>query len=124
MGKSIIKLFFQAHFFTRFKCRPSDSTVSEDADIEPRTVATLALTDALTTLPETKFLVPGEPVRQPYARDDNIPPPSQTLRSHPHSARSHPQAARLHPKITVCITNFANTIFVILLYYLHKLCTP
>ncbi len=27
-----------------FICRPSDSTVSEDAGIEPRTVATLALT--------------------------------------------------------------------------------
>jgi hypothetical protein len=28
---------------TVFVCRPSDSTVSEDAGIEPRTVATLAL---------------------------------------------------------------------------------
>ncbi len=28
-----------------FICRPSDSTVSEDAGIEPRTAATLALTD-------------------------------------------------------------------------------
>jgi hypothetical protein len=27
-----------------FLCRPSDSTVSEDAGIEPRTVATTALT--------------------------------------------------------------------------------
>jgi hypothetical protein len=27
-----------------FICRPSDSTVSEDAGIEPRTVATLTLT--------------------------------------------------------------------------------
>jgi hypothetical protein len=27
-----------------FLCRPSDSTVSEDAGIEPRTVATMALT--------------------------------------------------------------------------------
>jgi hypothetical protein len=27
-----------------FVCRPSDSTVSGDAEIEPRTVATLALT--------------------------------------------------------------------------------
>jgi hypothetical protein len=35
-----------------FICRPSDSDVSEDAGIEPRTVATLALdwqSDALTT---------------------------------------------------------------------------
>jgi hypothetical protein len=34
-----------------FICRPSDFTVSEDAGIEPKTVATLALTtkNALTT---------------------------------------------------------------------------
>ncbi len=33
-----------------FICRPSDTTVSEDAGIEPRTVATAALAvDALTT---------------------------------------------------------------------------
>ena len=35
-----------------FVCRPSDSTVSEDADIEPRTIATSAfmiLSDSLTT---------------------------------------------------------------------------
>ncbi len=28
-----------------FNCRPSDSTVSEDAEIEPWTAVTLALTD-------------------------------------------------------------------------------
>ncbi len=34
-----------------FICRPSDSTVSEDAEVEPRTVATIRhwLSDALTT---------------------------------------------------------------------------
>ncbi len=53
-----------------FICRPSDSTVSEDAGIEPRTVATTALT----------------------VRRSN-----QSARSHPHSARSHPHSARSHP---------------------------
>jgi hypothetical protein len=37
-----LKLF--SLFNTCFICRPSDSTVSEDAGIEPRTVATWALT--------------------------------------------------------------------------------
>jgi hypothetical protein len=36
--------FFSMYFIQhRFICRPSDSTVSEDAGIEPRTVATVAL---------------------------------------------------------------------------------
>jgi hypothetical protein len=34
---------FLLHLFTLFICRPSDSTVSEDAGTEPRTVETLAL---------------------------------------------------------------------------------
>ncbi len=38
--------FYIQHYFI---CRPSDSTVPTDAGIEPRTVATGALTDALTT---------------------------------------------------------------------------
>ena len=33
-------MYFIKHWFI---CRPSDSTVSEDAEIEPRTVATSAL---------------------------------------------------------------------------------
>ncbi len=38
-------LYFFMHIIQHcFFCRPSDSTVSEDAGIEPRTVATLALT--------------------------------------------------------------------------------
>jgi hypothetical protein len=47
-----------------FICCPSDSTVSEGAGIEHRTVATTALA-----------------VRRP----------NHSARSHPHSARSHPQ---------------------------------
>ncbi len=46
-----------------FICRPSDSTVSEDAGIEPRTVATSALAVRLS---------------------------NHLARSHPHLARSHP----------------------------------
>jgi hypothetical protein len=50
-------------------CRPSDSTVSEDAGIEPRTVAATALT---------------------VRRSNN------SARSHTHSARSHTHSARSH----------------------------
>jgi hypothetical protein len=37
----IVKVYIILHCFI---CRPSDSTVLEDAGIEPRTIATLALT--------------------------------------------------------------------------------
>jgi hypothetical protein len=50
-------MYFIQHCFI---CRPSDSTVSEDAEIEPRTVATLELA----------------------VRRFNL-----SARSHPHSAR-------------------------------------
>jgi hypothetical protein len=39
-----LALFLNILFNTLFLHRPSDSTLSEDAGIEPRTVATLALT--------------------------------------------------------------------------------
>jgi hypothetical protein len=62
-----------------FICRPSDSTVSEDAGIEPRTVATLELT----------------------ARRSNHSARShpQLSRAHPQLSRSHPQLARAHPQM-------------------------
>jgi hypothetical protein len=53
-------------FYVLFICRPSDSTVSQDAGMEPRTVATSALAD----------------------RRSN-----HSASSHPHSARSHPHSA-------------------------------
>jgi hypothetical protein len=56
----IFKIYYIQH---RFVCRPSDSTVSEDAGIETRTVATSALA----------------------VRRSN-----HSARSHPHSARSRP----------------------------------
>jgi hypothetical protein len=41
MYRSLYHLYAIRHWFI---CRHPDSTVSEDAEIEPRTVATLALT--------------------------------------------------------------------------------
>jgi hypothetical protein len=55
-----------------FICRPSDSTVSEDAGDEPRTVATMALA---------------------VRRSDHL------AKSHPHLARSHPHLASSHPHL-------------------------
>jgi hypothetical protein len=65
-------------FFQYFICRPSDSTVSEDAGIAHGTVATLVLA----------------------ARRSNRSASSHphSARSHPHSARSHPLSARSHPQ--------------------------
>ncbi len=39
-------------FITAFTCRPSDSTVFEDAGIEPKNVATLALPVRLSNRPD------------------------------------------------------------------------
>ncbi len=47
---TVLYIFFMYDIQHCFICRHSDSTVSEDAGIEPRTVATTALaSDALTT---------------------------------------------------------------------------
>jgi hypothetical protein len=66
-------MYFIQHCFI---CRPSDSTVSEDAGIEPNTVATSALA-----------------VRRS----------SYSGTSHPHSATSHPHLATSHPH-SACIS--------------------
>ncbi len=75
----LVQSFFRGIFFLLmyviqhcFIFRPSDSTVSEDAGIEPRTVATLVWT----------------------ARRSN-----HLARSHPHLARSHPHLARSYPHL-------------------------
>ncbi len=60
-------MYFIQHCFI---CRPSDSTVSEDAGIEPRTVATSAL---------------------------GVRRSSHSATSHPLSATSHPLSATSHP---------------------------
>ncbi len=64
-------------FNTLFICRPSDSTVSEDAGVEPRTVATTALA-----------------VRSSNHSAKSHP---HAAKSHPHSAKSHPHSAKSHP---------------------------
>ncbi len=56
-------------------CRLSDFTVSEDAVIEPRTVANLTLAAR----------------RSNHSARSH---PQNLARSHPHSARSHPHSAR------------------------------
>ncbi len=72
----VIFWFFMYFFQHCFICRPSDSSVSEDAGIESRTVVTLTLA-----------------VRHsnPSARSH-----LHSARSHPHSVRSHPLSARYH----------------------------
>ncbi len=60
-----------------FICRPSDSTISEDAGIESRTGATTAL-----AFRRSNHSARSHPL---------------SARSHPHSARSHPLSARSHP---------------------------
>ncbi len=60
-------MYFIQHYLS---AAPPDSTVSEDAVIEPRTVATLALA---------------------------VSRSNQLARSHPQLARSHPQLPRSHP---------------------------
>jgi hypothetical protein len=91
-----------------FICRPSDSTVSENAGIEPRTVATIRhlLSDALTTRldlthyysakshPLSARSPPLSARSHPLSAIDLI---SNSARSHPLSARSHPLSARSHP---------------------------
>ena len=62
-----------------FICRPSDSTVSEDAEIEPGTVATSALTAR-----RSNHLARSHP---------------RLARSHPHLARSHLHLARSRPRL-------------------------
>ncbi len=62
-----------------FICRPSETTVSEDAGIEPRSVAALTLT----------------------ARRSN-----HSARSHTHSARFHPHSARSHPVLNPVLSIF------------------
>ncbi len=104
----------------RFICRPSDSTVSKDAGIEPRTAATLALTtghlDALTTSKDVLLLGsgPGHPVggevlprgaRLPLlrARHDPLQAPP---RLHLHQGRAGcGEISRFFKNVTLCFEN-------------------
>ncbi len=80
-------------------CRPSDSTVSEDAGIEPRTGATLALiaADALTT--RLQVSSPTGQISSPNSAIDLIP--KLGYRSHPQTRLqiSSPNSARSLPKL-------------------------
>jgi hypothetical protein len=69
-------MYFIQHCFI---CRPSGFAVSEDAGIESRTVATLALA-----------------VRRSNHSPRSYP---NSARSHLHSARSHPPSAISHPHL-------------------------
>jgi hypothetical protein len=74
-----------------FICRPSDSTVSEDAGIEPRTVTTTAL--AVRRSNHSARSHPHSARSHPHSARSH----PHSVRSHPHSARSHPHSARSHP---------------------------
>jgi hypothetical protein len=63
-----LNFFYFFYYIHCLICRPSDSTVSEDAGIEPRTVATLALT---------------------ARRSDHLARLTLTARSSNHLTRSH-----------------------------------
>jgi hypothetical protein len=78
-------LFFMYFIQQCFICRPLDSTVSEDAGIEPRTAATFAL--ACRHSNNSARSHPHSARYHPHL-----------ARSHPHSARSHPHSARSHPQ--------------------------
>ena len=79
--------FLRVRYSYCFICRPSDSTVSEDAGIKPRTVATSALAARRSRSNHPARFYP------------------HSARSHPHSARSHPLSARSHPHIDLIFKN-------------------
>jgi hypothetical protein len=87
-------------------CRPSNSTVSEDSGIVPRTVATTALA-----------------VRRSNHSARSHP---QSARSHPHSARSHPHSARSHTYFFFCQIFFWGIFFSFCSYNIQHcfICRP
>ncbi len=105
-------IFFMYFIQHCFVCCPSDFTLSEDAGIEPRAVATSALkSDALTTrlfsstskldvihktrldLNRTRLDLIHTRLHLILIRLDLI---HNSARSHPRSATSHPHSARPH----------------------------
>jgi hypothetical protein len=95
-------MYFIQHCFI---CLPSDSTVSEDAGIEPRMAATMAFavrrsnhsgrshTRLAIFHPHSARSHPLSARYHPHsARSHQL-----SARSHPHSARSHPHFAKSHP---------------------------
>ncbi len=84
-------------------CRPSDFIVSEDAGIEPRTVAALALTARRSITTQLDLIHrQGQISSKGLGRCH-----PHSARSHPHSTRSHPHLARSHPHSTRSQTHSA-----------------
>ncbi len=75
----------------RFIWVTSDSTVSENAGIVPRTSATFAL--AVGRSNKSSRSHPNSARSHPHS----VRPHPLSARSHPHSARSHPHSARSYP---------------------------
>ncbi len=92
-------LSFCQHCFIR---RPSDSTVSEDAGIDPRTGATLASTigqiSSTTRLDPIHSMLDLIHTRLDLINNSARSHP-QYARSHPNSVRSHSPLARSHPRL-------------------------
>ncbi len=90
--------FFHVRYSTLLHLPPLRSTVSEEAGIEPRTVATTAL--AVRRSNHSARSHPHSAISHPHsARSHPLSDRFHThsARSHPHSARSHPHSARFHP---------------------------
>ena len=88
-------MYFIQHCFI---CRPSDSIVSKDAGIEPRTVATSALVvrrsgHSATSHPHSATTHPHSATSHPHSALSH----PHSASSHPHSATSHPHSATSHP---------------------------
>jgi hypothetical protein len=73
--------FLYVRYSSLLHLPPSDSTVSEDAGIETRTVTTRSHPQSARSHPQSARSHP------------------QSDKSHPQSAKSHPQSARFHPSI-------------------------
>jgi hypothetical protein len=69
-------------------CRPSDSSVSDDAGIEPRTAATSALAVRRSKHWAIQYLI--------HTRLDLI---HKSAECHPYPARSHLHSVRSHPQL-------------------------
>ncbi len=87
-----------------FICRPSDSTVSEDAGMEPKNVATLAL-----AVRRSKHSARFHPQLARYHPQLARYHP-QLARYHPQLARSHPQLVRYHPQLARSLTQLSSVL--------------
>jgi hypothetical protein len=92
--------FFNMYFIQHcFICRPSDSTVSEDAEIKYRTVATWSLTfrhsnHSARSHSDSARSHPYSAKSHPHSARS----PLHSARSHPHAAKSYPHSARSHQR--------------------------